>query len=107
MPYGCDTFSVCPEEGLSEVEAPSRRTRRSIDVLRDAISTSSMATQDKRPICRDRPLNDFSVEADGLPKYFGDYKAVAVLRLAVPQSEERPVGKECVSSFNFPGWPYK
>src|SRR3546814_17750605 len=77
MPYGCDTFSVCPEEGLSEVEAPSRRTRRSIDVLRDAISTSSMAPQDKRPICRDRHLNDFSVEADGLPQ----------------RSEERRVGK--------------
>src|SRR3546814_32212 len=84
MPYGCDTFSVCPEEGLSEVEAPSRRTRRSIDVLRDAISTSSMAPQDKRPICRDRHLNDFSVEADGLTKYFGDYKAVDGVSLAVP-----------------------
>src|SRR3546814_2275332 len=84
MPYGCDTFSVCPEEGLSEVEAPSRRTRRSIDVLRDAISTSSMAPQDKRPICRDRHLNDFSVEADGLTKYFGDYKAVDGVSLVVP-----------------------
>src|SRR3546814_7564365 len=75
MPYGCDTFSVCPEEGLSEVEAPSRRTRRSIDVLRNAISTSSMAPQDKRPICRDRHLTDFSVESDRLTQCFGTSKA--------------------------------
>src|SRR3546814_18561947 len=43
-----------------------------------------MAPQDKRPICRDRHLNDFSVEADGLTKYFGDYKAVDGVSLAVP-----------------------
>jgi FeS assembly SUF system regulator len=37
------TRSAHPEEGLSEVEGPSRRT-----VLRDAISTSSMAPQHER-----------------------------------------------------------
>ena len=29
-------------------------------------------------------MNDFSVEADGLTKYFGDYKAVDQVSLAVP-----------------------
>src|SRR3546814_16062572 len=32
----------------------------------------------------DRHLNDFSVEADGLTKYFGDYKAVDRVSLRVP-----------------------
>src|SRR3546814_10929349 len=32
----------------------------------------------------DRHLNDFSVEADGLTKYFGDYMAVDRVSLRVP-----------------------
>ena len=38
-------LSAHAEEGLSEVEGPSRSTR---EALRDAISTSSMAPQDER-----------------------------------------------------------